>query len=163
MHHLVPVWNIRKRAPEIAVFALAVALALLGVPLFVGGVWLMILTGVLFYMLVGAGLCLTAYFLFQRSIIAVWVYLLTFAGTVYRIVAEAGDRVDQIVWLVAATFILLLLLLTLPMLLGAERRKTRGAPKLVLFIGGPLALWNDVLPIETGPAFASCMLGLCLT
>jgi len=163
MYHLVPGRNMRNRVPIYAVVALAVALLVLGVPLFVGGVWLMILTGGLFFMLAGAGLCLTAYFLFQKSVIAIWVYLLTFAGTLYWTLSSADDWAAQIPWLIAATVILLLLLFTLPVLTGAERQKQRPTPKLVLFIGGTLALWNVTLQEEIGLAIAACNLGLCLS
>lgn len=163
MYHLVPGRNMRNRVPDYAVVALAIALLFLGVPLFVGGVWLMILTGGLFFMLAGAGLCLTAYFLFQRSVIAIWVYLMAFAGTLYWTLSSAGHFAAQMPWLIAAAVILLLLLLTLPVLTGAKREKPRPTPKLVLFIGGTLALWNVSLQEEIGFAIATCNLGLCLS
>lgn len=163
MHHLVPGRNFRNRVPDYAVIAIAVALLVLGIPLFVGGVWLMILTGGLFFMLAGAALCLTAYFLFQKSVIAIWVHLLTFAGTLYRTLSSAGDWGAQVHWLIAATVIFSLLLLLLPVLNSSEHHKPRVTPKLVLFIGGTLALWNVAFQKEIGLAIAICNPGLCMS
>lgn len=154
MHHLGQ--HLRRRAPEYVVIALAVTVLVIGIPFFVGGVWLMILTGAWFSMLAGAGLCLTGYFLFLKSVIAIWVYLMTFAGTVYWSLSEAGaDGFKQMPWLIAPSIILVLLLLTLPVLTGEGQRKARAAPKFVLFICGTLSLWSIIFQDEIGHAAAS--------
>lgn len=162
MHQNVHGRHIRNRAPDYAVIALAVVVLMLGIPIFVGGVWLMILTGAWFYMLAGAGLCLTGYFLFQRSVIAVWVYLLTFIGTVYWAFSTGNDWWTQMPWLIAPTVILLLLLLTIPVLTAANRRKAQSAPKLIMFIGGTLVLLSLTLQTEIGHAIAGCKMELCI-
>lgn len=102
-----------------AVVALAVVLALLGLPILVGGVWLITLGGSWYYALAGLGLLLTAWFLFRHSMTAVWIYLLTFVGTLIWALWERGlDGWAQVPRLVAPSIVLVLVLLAIPALRG---------------------------------------------
>ncbi len=106
-----------------AVLAIGLVILVFGVPIAAGGLWLAALGGSWYYIFAGAGLIITAYFLFRRSILAVWVFLLTFCGTVIWALWEAGlDGWAQVPRLVAPTVVLLLVLATIPAL-----RSSRGA------------------------------------
>lgn len=99
------------------VMILAVLLVLFGIPIFAGGVWLTALGGSWYYMFAGLGLLATAFFLFRLSMLAVWIYLLTFAGTLIWALWEAGlDGWAQVPRLVAPAIVLVLVLLTIPAL-----------------------------------------------
>jgi quinoprotein glucose dehydrogenase len=102
-----------------AVAALAVILIIFGLPILAGGVWLIALGGSWYYALAGLGLLLTAWFLFRHSMMAIWIYLLTFAGTLIWALWERGlDGWAQVPRLVAPTVILVLVLLAIPALRG---------------------------------------------
>lgn len=102
-----------------AVVVLAVVLVLFGVPILAGGVWLITLGGSWYYALAGIGLLITAWFLFKHSMLAVWVYLLTFAGTLAWALWERGfNGWAQVPRLVAPTIILILVLSAIPALRG---------------------------------------------
>lgn len=106
---------------------LAVLIIIVGVPILFGGAWLTTLGGSWYYLFAGLGLVLTAYFLFRRSMLAIWIYLATFVGTLIWALWEAGlDGWAQVPRLVAPTIILVLVLLTIPVLrnqfrIGSER------------------------------------------
>jgi quinoprotein glucose dehydrogenase len=117
---------------------LAVCIVLFGIPIFAGGIWLITLGGSWYYVFAGLGLLLTAFFLFQRSMLAIWVYLLTFAGTLVWAVWEAGlDGWAQVPRLLAPTIVLVLDLLTIPDLRNHFRR---GSERVMASIAGILAL-----------------------
>lgn len=102
-----------------AAIALAVVMALFGIPIFAGGVWLITLGGSWYYIIAGLGLLVSAWFLFRNSMLAVWVYLATFAFTLIWALWERGfDGWAQAPRLVAPTVILVLVLLTRPALRG---------------------------------------------
>src|SRR5215217_1187567 len=100
-----------------------VVLLVFGLPIAAGGAWLITLGGSWYYLFAGLGLLVTAYFLFRRELLAFWVYLLTYLGTLAWALWEAGfDGWAQVPRLVAPTVILILMLLTLPVLRGSVRR-----------------------------------------
>lgn len=128
----------------------ALLLALFGIPIFLGGIWLIMLGGSWYYLPAGAGLLATSYLLFRRHTAAVWVYLFTFAATVAWALWEAGfNGWAQVPRLVAPTVVLLLVLSTLPRLHGSVTglQKAAVAALLVLLAGGGgLALLNHGAP-----------------
>ncbi|WP_265502168.1 glucose dehydrogenase [Paracoccus beibuensis] len=97
--------------------ALGVVVLVFGAPIFAGGIWLAVLGGSWYYIFAGIGLLLTAIFLFRRSMTAVWIYLLTFFGTVAWAIWEVGmDPWYQVPRLVAPAVVLLLVLALIPVL-----------------------------------------------
>ncbi|RJL21533.1 membrane-bound PQQ-dependent dehydrogenase, glucose/quinate/shikimate family [Paracoccus siganidrum] len=105
---------------------LGVVLVIFGAPILGGGVWLIVLGGSWYYLFAGLGLLVTAWLLFRRSIAALWVYLLTFAGTLAWALWEAGlDGWAQVPRLVAPSVVLVLVVLTLPVLRGGRPRYRR--------------------------------------
>lgn len=116
---------------------IGVVLVLFGLPIAAGGVWLIALGGSWYYLPAGIGLLATAYFLFRRDMMAVWVYLLTYIGTVIWALWEAGfNGWAQVPRLIAPTVVLLLVLSTIPMLRGTIRRYSTGmAAAAVTLVG----------------------------
>ena len=119
--------------------ALAVVMVLFGLPILGGGLWLITLGGSWYYALAGLGLLASAFFLFRHEMTAVWIYLVTYVGTVIWALWEAGlDGWAQVPRLVAPTVILVLVLLTIPALKGrtaAPRRAMAAAAAAVIAVG----------------------------
>jgi len=145
----------------------AVLLILFGLPIAAGGAWLITLGGSWYYLLAGFGLLLTAYFLFRREILAFWIYLATYVGTLIWAIWEAGfDGWAQVPRLLAPTIVLVMVLLTLPALRGQVRRVGPGLVAGMVTIAGAMgaigmAQTGTISPIaqetpapapETGPA-----------
>lgn len=126
------------------IMALAAMLVLFGVPILAGGLWLIALGGSWYYFFAGLGLLVTAWFLFRWSMLAVWVYLLTFAGTLVWALWEAGlDGWAQVPRLVAPTVVLVLVLLAIPALRnGMPRRRDHAVAGLagLIAIGAASAI-----------------------
>ncbi|AEQ50738.1 broad-specificity glycerol dehydrogenase, subunit SldA [Pelagibacterium halotolerans B2] len=135
-------------------------IAIFGVPIFAGGIWLAALGGSWYYVLAGLGLLVTAVFLFRRSMLAVWVYLATFAGTVAWALWEAGfDGWAQVPRLVAPTVVLVLVLATIPALRGRLARPVGAATAAIaggLALAGSLTVLtlsqNDIAVAQDAPA-----------
>lgn len=122
--------------------AVGVVLCVVGLLLAAGGVWLISLGGSWYYLPAGIGLILTGWFLIRHQMLALWIYLLTFAGTVVWALWEAGfNGWAQVPRLVAPTVLLVLVLVTIPALRGSARRLGAGvATAAVLLTGGVGAL-----------------------
>ncbi len=132
-----------------ATIVLAIIMAIFGLPILAGGVWLIVLGGSWYYALAGLGLLVSAWFLFRHSIAGVWVYLLTFVGTVIWALWEAGlDAWAQVPRLVAPTIILILVLATIPALRrrpsGPARGSFAAAAIGVLALGASLMVLTSV-------------------
>ncbi|WIY53366.1 membrane-bound PQQ-dependent dehydrogenase, glucose/quinate/shikimate family [Devosia sp. YIM 151766] len=133
---------------------IAALLVIFGLPIAAGGLWLIVLGGSWYYLPAGIGLLLTAYFLFRRDLNAVWVYLITFAGTLIWALWEAGfNGWAQVPRLLAPSVVLVLVLTTLPMLRGSIRRFGTGmAAAMITLVGalGAIAIAN----YSTEPSYA---------
>ncbi len=126
----------------LAVIVMAVLIGLAGLALFAGGIWLVTLGGSFYYVLAGVGLLVTAGLLFRRSILALWAYLITFAGTVAWALWEVGlDGWAQVPRLVAPTVLLVLMLALIPLLRGSGHR-LRGT--VAASVAGGLALLTSL-------------------
>ncbi len=102
-----------------AVMLLALVMLVFGLPILGGGIWLIALGGSWYYAFAGLGLLVSAWFLFKHSMTGVWVYLVTFVGTLIWALWEAGfDGWAQVPRLLAPTIILVLVLLSIPALKG---------------------------------------------
>ena len=115
--------SLRSRGPDplrrdgwwIFAAVLAAVLALFGLTLFAGGVWLILLGGSWYYALAGAGLLTTAWLLATGSSDALPVYGLVWLATVAWAVWEVGtDWWAQVPRLVAPTLVLVLIVLVVP-------------------------------------------------
>ncbi|RAI03385.1 glucose dehydrogenase [Acuticoccus sediminis] len=104
---------------------LAVVVALLGLPLLGLGAWLIVLGGSWYYGLAGLGLIIVAVLLAQRSMAAIWLYLLVWLGTLGWAYWEVGtDWWAQVPRVVAPTVLFVIILLFTPLL---GRRTREGA------------------------------------
>lgn len=141
MRQLSPALPPRNRAASFAVTTLAVVLLLFGLPLFAGGIWLISLGGSWYYAFAGLGLLATAYGLFRRTMAAVWVYLLTFAGTLVWALWEAGfNGWAQVPRLVAPTLVLLMVLASIPTLRRLGATANRGLLSVAAVLGALVSL-----------------------
>lgn len=138
-----------------AAAAVALMILVFGLPILAGGVWLAVLGGSWYYIFAGLGLLVTAYFLFRRSLAAVWVYLLTFAGTVAWALWEAGlDGWAQVPRLVAPTVVLVLVLALIPVLRDRNTRMRSAASAAAASVLA-LAVSGYILAVSsTGRALA---------
>ena len=138
-----------------AAMILAVLVGLAGLFMLGAGLWLATLGGSWYYFVAGIGLVATAFFLFRRSMLAVWIYLLIFAGTVAWALWEVGlDGWAQVPRLVAPIVLLVLVLALIPALRGryaAPRGAVAAAISGLVLLGGGLG----VLQLSnSGPAEA---------
>ena len=145
----------------------AIVLAIFGLPMAAGGIWLITLGGSWYYLLAGVGLLATAWLLFQRSTLALWIYLATFIGTLCWAYWEVGfDAWAQVPRLIAPMVLLVLVLLALPALHGGRRwaaNKTAGAVLALLalagaagvFLAGENSTWFAHEATATPPAVAA--------
>ena len=120
---------------------IAFLLFIFGLPIAAGGLWLITLGGSWYYLPAGIGLLLTAWYLFRREVTAVWVYLLTYAGTLVWALWEAGlNGWAQVPRLLAPTIVLILVLTTWPMLRGSIRRFGSGAVAAMVTLAGAMGV-----------------------
>ena len=77
------------RRPLIVIITAAI-LALLGIALLIGGVWLAVLGGTLYYAITGLAMLVTAWLLLRRPTAAFWLYALILVGTLIWALAEVG-------------------------------------------------------------------------
>lgn len=133
-----------ERHPTLAIWwslFVAALLAIFGVPLAVGGAWLIALGGSWYYLPAGLALLLTAVLLFRRHRTAVWVYLATYVATVVWALWEVGlDPWAQVPRLVAPTIVLILILTTIPALHRPARRRSAVATGMSAVLAGAIGL-----------------------
>jgi quinoprotein glucose dehydrogenase len=124
-----------------AMVALSVVMIAFGLPILLGGVWLISLGGSWYYALAGLGLIASAIFMIRRAMLGVWIYLLTFLGTLAWAFWESGlNGWAQVPRLVAPTLILVLVLLCIPVLRPAPRRASFLSGAVAASLVGLLAL-----------------------
>ncbi|WP_435169395.1 glucose dehydrogenase [Falsirhodobacter sp. 1013] len=96
---------------------LSIVLALFGLALFGGGIWLIVLGGSWYYALAGFGLMVTAWLLARQRRAALPLYVVIWLLTVIWAFWEVGlDVWAQVPRLVAPTVVLVLIVLVLPAL-----------------------------------------------
>jgi len=105
------------RRPHWLVLLLAVVIALIGLTLIVGGLYLIYVGGSPYYALAGLGLLLTAGLLWRGSALALWVYGLVYVATLVWAVWETGlDGWALVPRVVAPTVMLLFIVAAMPAL-----------------------------------------------
>lgn len=114
---------------------LAAIMLIFGIPILLGGVWLITLGGSWYYAIAGLGLCASAVLIFRGTMLGVWVYLATWIFTLVWAFWEVGlDGWAQVPRLVAPTVILVLVLACIPVLSSGHRHKVRFAPVAAAFL-----------------------------
>lgn len=102
---------------------LGVVIALAGVIMTGGGAYLAELGGSIYYLLAGLGLLGTAWLLFRRRPLAVWLYAALFLLSMVWGLSEAqGNAWAMIPWLIAPFVLLVAMLLVMPTLVDSPHR-----------------------------------------
>jgi quinoprotein glucose dehydrogenase len=105
------------RDRSLVTIALGALIALIGIVLMIGGAWLAILGGSLYYLLAGLGLVVSGALLIRGRASGAAVYIGVYVVSVIWGLAEAGaDGWGLIPFVVGPTVLLVLVLLTLPIL-----------------------------------------------
>ena len=108
-----------------AAMILGLVLALIGLVLFIGGIWLAILGGSIYYLLAGLGLLASGYLLFRGNPNGAYLYLLVFALTLVWALWEVGlDPWGLVPRVIGPAVLAILVLLVLPLLAPARWRWT---------------------------------------
>lgn len=103
----------------------AVIMVILGLPLLVGGAYLVYLGGSVYYLLAGIGLIVAGVLLFRGRMAGLWIYALTFVVTIVWGVVEVGFNGWALIpWTVGPIILMIVTLLFLPVL-GRDRRVHR--------------------------------------
>jgi quinoprotein glucose dehydrogenase len=102
---------------------LAIIMALIGIVLAVGGAWLLLLGGSIYYFIVGIGLLAAAWFLFNGRLLGGWIYVGLFAlSAIWGFAESRGNAWAMVPWLVAPLVLLIAVLLVMPTLTRAGNR-----------------------------------------
>lgn len=102
---------------------LAVVMAAIGLVLTLGGAWLLILGGSLYYLIAGLLMIASAWLLFRGRLIGGWIYLALFILSAIWGFGEArGNAWAMIPWLVAPFVLLVGVFLVMPTLSAAPNR-----------------------------------------
>ena len=131
------------RAASILFRLLAGLIGLVGAILLIGGVWLAVLAGSPYYVLAGAGLLASGFFLFKGRSIGAWIYVGIFVLTVPWAFWESGaDPWALIPRLMGPAILLVLVALVSPLLDRTTKWPVAlsGAGAAVLFLA--IALWG---------------------
>lgn len=115
-----------KRPAHIALKIFGVLLIVIGLPLLIGGIYLMFLGGSWYYLLAGLGLVLSGFYLFRGLMTGVWIYLAVLVLTLIWAVAEVGFQFWPLVpRLVAPLFLGGVALLLTPLIAPEARRPAK--------------------------------------
>ena len=97
--------------------------ALIGITLTIGGAWLALLGGSIYYLLAGLAMLASAWFLVRGRLLGGWIYIGLFAVTVIWGFAESrGNAWAMVPWLIAPLIMLIAVVLAMPTLMPRERR-----------------------------------------
>lgn len=100
----------------------AVIMVILGLPLLIGGAYLVYLGGSVYYVIAGIGLIVAGVLLFRGRMAGFWIYTLTFILTIVWGFAEVGlNGWALIPWTVGPIILMIISLLFLPVLHRGRR------------------------------------------
>lgn len=126
-----------RRPVSIWLKILGALLALIGLPLFIGGIYLISLGGSWYYLFAGLGLVLAGFYLFRGLMTGVWIYLVVLGLTLIWSLLEVGLQFWPLVpRLVAPIFLGGLALVSVPLIQPEARRPAKTRP----FTWGGIAL-----------------------
>jgi quinoprotein glucose dehydrogenase len=117
--------TVRYSAGRWILMIYAVIMILLGLPLLVGGAWLVILGGSVYYIIAGIGLIVAGTLLFRAQMAGLWVYVATFLLTIIWGLAEVGLHGWALIpWTVGPIILLIITLLFIPVLRNGGTYRT---------------------------------------
>ena len=106
-----------------AASTLALVLALIGIILTIGGAWLLILGGSIYYFIAGVAMLASAWFLFKGRLIGGWIYIGLFVlSAIWGFAESRGSAWAMVPWLVAPLVLLIAVLLVMPTLTRTDNR-----------------------------------------
>ncbi|HWC55881.1 MAG TPA: membrane-bound PQQ-dependent dehydrogenase, glucose/quinate/shikimate family, partial [Sphingomicrobium sp.] len=86
----------------IGAILLAIVMAIIGIVLTVGGVWLAALGGSIYYLIAGILLLASAWFLFRGRLLGGWIYIgLFIVSAIWGFVEARGNAWAMVPWLIA--------------------------------------------------------------
>ncbi len=131
-------------------------MALIGIVLAIGGAWLLILGGSPYYLIAGALMLASAWFLFKGQLLGGWIYVGLFVLSALWGFAEArGNAWAMIPWLIAPLVLLIAVLVVMASLSRARNRwryAGAGIAASVLFVLASFACWEAA----AGPPSRRC-------
>jgi quinoprotein glucose dehydrogenase len=152
-------------ARSLPAILVAIVMALIGAILTIGGAYLSLLGGSLYYLIAGVVMLASAWFLFRRRLLGGWIYCALFVLSAIWGLAEArGNAWAMVPWLIAPFVLLVAVALVMPTLTSDRNRwKWAGGGIGVAFIAviamfGLLAAGADSaalgLPAPSSPGMA---------
>ncbi|HVU30610.1 MAG TPA: membrane-bound PQQ-dependent dehydrogenase, glucose/quinate/shikimate family [Sphingomicrobium sp.] len=145
---------------------LAIVAAIIGAVLTVGGLWLVVLGGSLYYLIAGVAMLASAWFLLQGKVLGAWIYIALFILTAIWGFAESrGNAWAMVPWLVAPLVMLIWTLLVMPTLSPREERRWgpawAGIVVAIIFVAASFLVLGTTggsaaaaLPPQSSPGFA---------
>jgi quinoprotein glucose dehydrogenase len=141
---------------------LALVMALIGIVLAIGGAWLLILGGSIYYVVAGIVLLVSAWLLFQARLLGGWIYVGLFVlSAIWGFAESRGNAWAMVPWLVAPLVLLVAVLLVMPTLTRADNRwklAGGGIGLAVVLVGASFALLGttggtaiQALPAQSSP------------
>ncbi|MDI6623601.1 MAG: membrane-bound PQQ-dependent dehydrogenase, glucose/quinate/shikimate family, partial [Brevundimonas sp.] len=122
----------------VAVRILAAVLALIGLVLAVGGVWLLSLGGSPYYLLAGLGLVASGVMLWRLNLLGAWIYIGVFVLTVLWALWEVGLNGWALVPRVVAPAVLLVFVIAAMPVLDTRRGGRLALGGAAVFVVGAL-------------------------
>ena len=144
---------------------LALVMAVIGIVLAVGGAWLLVLGGSIYYLIAGVALLASAWFLFRGRLLGAWIYIgLFILSAIWGFAESRGNAWAMVPWLVAPLVILIWTLLVMPTLIPGERRRWGaawgGIAAAIIFVAATFAILGTsggtavaALPSQSSPGF----------
>ena len=139
-------------------------MALIGVVLSIGGIWLAALGGSAYYLIAGIGLIASGVLLARRRLAGAWLYGAVFVGTLIWAFAEVGtDNWALVPRVIAPLALLIATFLVVPALTDARHRwryalaGTAGVLALTVMLAVTFARMNEAAPRSGLPPLAAAM------
>jgi quinoprotein glucose dehydrogenase len=138
-----------------AAIPVAILMAIVGIVLTIGGAWLAVLGGSIYYLIAGVALLASAWFLFRGRLLGGWIYIgLFILSAIWGFAESRGNAWAMVPWLIAPLVILVLVLLVMPTLTQDRNRwklAGGGIALGVLFVAASFA----VLGLDMGTEAAA--------
>ena len=148
-----------------AAIALSVVLALIGIVLTIGGGWLALLGGSIYYLIAGVVMLASAWLLFRGRLLGGWIYIgLFILSAIWGFAESRGNAWAMIPWLIAPLVLLIAVLLVMPTL-TADRNRWKlaggGIALGIIFVAASFAILGSsggnaalALPAQSSPGMS---------
>src|SRR5690348_6290373 len=144
---------------------LALVMALIGIVLTIGGIWLLALGGSPYYVIAGILLLVSAWFLFRGRLLGGWIYIALFILSAIWGFAESDSNAWAMVpWLIAPLVLLIFVLFVMPTLTRDRNRwglATGGIAVAIAFVAASFGILASnggsaafALPAQSSPGMS---------